>query len=1008
MGVHHGRSHPPPVPPRPLHLTCSHRRIHTHTNTHCSRAYPETTARTKGLHGQARGVHHDQSHPPTVPDHDPHPARSHRRSHLRSPPVPHVFTHTPRLLKDHKGGSGICAAACTTCPQASLAPPTANIHVYALAEALTSCRAPATSPAATQLPCGQPRGAAPAQPWLLPQPSRAHSPHAPHLPSAPPTWAAPLTAESLRQQLLGKRLNRDELQHVHTTVNLREVALIFDTSPGCKGAYGGLDGQPRHAHTHTCVGIYMHPCEQCQHVCTPAACTCLGVCGTGLTLAANKTIDSIIKATVPDLPFIEHRVDTIKAWARPTPFIVLLVQPEQMTGLLGAQAARPVNIAYLRHSEGDRPPVKLENVRIIITTPDRVPNLDMFKAIWVDKSLRLGERPGILATIYITDTRRVRISEPVFAEVAMTEVLCDVLSVLERIAQAHNNRLITMRQIPGQPTRARGPDPAQPGRGMCIRVWLVASVDPTNPQSYDGLMLPSKVAFPLTVDIERVGEEARPQATWLVPDEPSPPEALRSRRLPDMVQVRWAVPELVGGQVTDPKDGLTYFRVGGATEEYAKPKVVKDPTAKRQEERNKARKLAAACDPGRYAMLQEKYETIYGTDGTCRHANQRLSMPVGEGGVPADDIASHVNSAPPTAEVVASACINARCQRLQCKTTLQMAAAQRASIRGAMMTRAAHIPGVAQPQGGSTRQPNTGNAETMLYDSNHANGGKPRKGGKATVAITSSPRMNSDRRTELSPKPPAGVQQTLAAPHAATPQTTNTTTATGLLARAPRLDVTAAALQAASSLAAPPSAKAAKPHASASPSALHMSRVTLAPGNQTQPAVSGHKLHRCVHMHGGAQACTHTYTSTWVYPTTATGAHCSGHGDAATARAGHGGGLGCAGRDCPSGCRETRGPPCRRACQARELDQVNPGWPGAHGLRQGVRAGNGHGIGAWPTYRQRRGRRDHRRAPGQRPDHVPHCHGWRRVALVRPPAGRVNGIVQEDGKEHANGALGEP
>ena len=149
--------------------------------------------------------------------------------------------------------------------------------------------------------------------------------------------------------------------------DMRELALIFNSTRGSKGGYGGL--------------------------------------GLDVNQAQERTIDEIIDATTPGLTYEQKRIDQINVYEdKPTYYIVLLVPSAEVTKLLGPQSEVHKTISY--HIHGRDQPQPRSDVSIIITTPDRVPHLPMF-GDRTNKSLPAGGLlPGIPIVVYLQDTRQ--------------------------------------------------------------------------------------------------------------------------------------------------------------------------------------------------------------------------------------------------------------------------------------------------------------------------------------------------------------------------------------------------------------------------------------------------------------------------------------------------------------------------------------------------------------------------------------------------------------------------
>ena len=163
-----------------------------------------------------------------------------------------------------------------------------------------------------------------------------------------------------------------QLEHIRAAINMVEIALIFDTSDGKKGAYGGLG--ETNARTRDSV---------------------------------ERTMTSIITATLPGVQFEQCRVDQISVYKEPSFFIILLVTQAIADATLGATNGVfkliDYTIAGATPEDEGKPRV---GVSIVVTTPSQIPKLAMFGGR-TDTSIPAGEpAPGIQVVMYIQDTRK--------------------------------------------------------------------------------------------------------------------------------------------------------------------------------------------------------------------------------------------------------------------------------------------------------------------------------------------------------------------------------------------------------------------------------------------------------------------------------------------------------------------------------------------------------------------------------------------------------------------------
>ena len=240
---------------------------------------------------------------------------------------------------------------------------------------------------------------------------------------------------------------------------LVELVLIFDTSGGKKGAFGGLGSDARDS--------------------------------------TERTIDDIIAATIPGVKIEQRRIDNISVFAEPSYFIVLLVSSDDKAKVLGPHTEVHQTITYHIHGRDATVPLqKRSDVAIVITTPDRVPYLAMF-GDRLDKSTPAGGlQPGTAIVVYIPDTREIRLQTPLVQSWLMDDALTDVANVLTSALQPHPG--YTIMTILGQPVRLGPKTPGGVGIGISIKFWLVPPphLDPRDINSITGALLPGYLLIP--------------------------------------------------------------------------------------------------------------------------------------------------------------------------------------------------------------------------------------------------------------------------------------------------------------------------------------------------------------------------------------------------------------------------------------------------------------------------------------------------------------------------------
>jgi hypothetical protein len=134
-----------------------------------------------------------------------------------------------------------------------------------------------------------------------------------------------------------RMVSAEEREELHAAESFLELALIFDTSAGKKGAFGGLGGDVRES--------------------------------------TERTINDIVQATVPNVHIEQARVDSINVFATPSFYIVILVSRDNYDRILGPKEEVHQTIDFYLYGSDGQKTSKRSDVAIIITTPDHVPNL---------------------------------------------------------------------------------------------------------------------------------------------------------------------------------------------------------------------------------------------------------------------------------------------------------------------------------------------------------------------------------------------------------------------------------------------------------------------------------------------------------------------------------------------------------------------------------------------------------------------------------------------------------
>lgn len=441
-----------------------------------------------------------------------------------------------------------------------------------------------------------------------------------------------------------------QLEHIRAAINMVEIALIFDTSDGKKGAYGGLGDT--NARTRDSV---------------------------------ERTMSSIITATLPGVQFEQCRVDQISVYKEPSFFIILLVTQAIADATLGATNGVfkliDYTIAGATPEDEGKPRA---GVSIVVTTPSQIPNLAMFGGR-TDTSILAGEpAPGIQVVMYIQDTRELRMNDPSMRTWSMDELMKDIDAVLTDERQPLSG--YRTQTIPDQPTRLSPKTPGAVAMGISVKFWLIAPIHPRDPASISGVLLPAPILLPLRIVEDPTGPPNDPDPEFISiwtndPGDPTHSNMTRAERCQggknnagDGVSVRYVVNNVRGTMMQD-RNGEQYWRAGDdADEELDATQGLTAITSHSQRHslnRNQQRKTAANAQA---AKIDKEYmkahklaqTTIYFSTGICDEAIKRLSTRDSITFVPADRAMDFASRMEIPSEVLNAACRSDKCKKNMC------------------------------------------------------------------------------------------------------------------------------------------------------------------------------------------------------------------------------------------------------------------------------------------------------------------------------------------------------
>ena len=447
----------------------------------------------------------------------------------------------------------------------------------------------------------------------------------------------------------GRTAPAGQLESIRAAINMVEIALIFDTSDGKKGAYGGLGDT--NARTRDSV---------------------------------ERTMNSIITATLPGVPYEQCRVDQISVYKEPSFFIILLVTQATADAILGATSVVYKLIDYIiagSTTEEDGKP--RAGVSIVVTTPSQIPSLPMFGGR-TDTSIQAGDQvPGIQVVMYIQNTREHRVAHETLRTWAMDELMNDLDKVLTDERQPLSG--FKTQTIPGQPTRLSPKTPGGVATGMSVKFWLIAPTHPHDIASIAGILLPTPILFPLKIAEDPASPLDNPQFINFWHNDPDDPaivipmtRAMRCQggknNAGDGVNVRYVVNN-VRGTIVQADDGEQFWRAGDDAQEEPQddqgltvvPTHVHGHNEHRAQQRKAAAKAQAAkIDKECMKAHATAFATIYFSTGTCEDAIKRLSTRDSPTFVPADRAMDFATKMEIPSEVLNAACRSDKCRTNMC------------------------------------------------------------------------------------------------------------------------------------------------------------------------------------------------------------------------------------------------------------------------------------------------------------------------------------------------------
>ena len=436
-----------------------------------------------------------------------------------------------------------------------------------------------------------------------------------------------------------------QLELIRAAINAVEIALIFDTSDGKKGAYGGLGDT--NARTRDSV---------------------------------ERTISSIITATLPGVQFEQCRVDHISVYKEPSFFIILLVTQAIADATLGATNSVIKLIDYtIAGATPEDQGKPRTGVSIVVTTPSQIPLLAMFGGR-TDTSIPAGElAPGIQVVMYLTDTRELRVSDASMRTWAMEELMKDIDHVLTDERQPLSGYRTQV--IPGQPTRLNPKTPGGVAIGISIKFWLIAPIDPRNTASILGVLLPAPIILPLKIVEDPASPTHDPEFINVWTNNPDDPKRVMTRmercqggknNAGDGVSVRYVVNN-VRGTIMQARDGEQLWRAGDDADEELDatqgltPILTDVRNAHRIQMRiNAVKAQAAKVDKECMQAHKLAQATIYFSTGVCDEAIKRLSTRDSPTFVPADRAMDFASMPEIPSELLNAACRSANCKKNMC------------------------------------------------------------------------------------------------------------------------------------------------------------------------------------------------------------------------------------------------------------------------------------------------------------------------------------------------------
>ena len=244
----------------------------------------------------------------------------------------------------------------------------------------------------------------------------------------------------------------------------------------------------------------------------------------------DRTIDSLLHGVFDERQTSDLGYDSrlVPGWAPPgLDFVSVSVAPDTFQDVMRGAPYRELTVTFDHHTPGELLP-KRTTVKVRMCEADKFPPEMLGGAkVLFDPRYGVGDTPpGVPLVAFVNDTRLVRASFAPYREEAAAILTADTADYL----QPQDVTITVIEVLPVGGSHVRAPT------GVKIKMWLThpTAPDPTSPDVYNRVELPSRRLWPLRIEVRGTREEPVLRPIFAA-DETLP----RDERHADERAVRW-------------------------------------------------------------------------------------------------------------------------------------------------------------------------------------------------------------------------------------------------------------------------------------------------------------------------------------------------------------------------------------------------------------------------------------------------------------------------------------